>query len=435
MSQPSEPFRRNVVHYAWIVVAIAFIAIITGTGIRSASSVLINPLEAQFGWNRAAISTALGINLLLFGVFSPVWGYLTDRRGPRTTIMISLAILAVGAAGTIFSKNLWHFILFWGVIVGAGSGGVASVLPASVANRWFSSRVGLALGILNSASSMGQLIFIPLLMAVILAVGWQAGLAMMIGVTLVILTVTAIWMRNDPADIGIAPYGAAAVVASPASLGSTAGAAPARPRGIPIGTLFRNGTFWFLAASFFVCGATSIGLVGTHMIPHAIEHGIPEMTAATTVGIMGGVSMLGTLFSGWMTDRTDPRKIISVVFTIRGLSLFMLPFVSTPTWLYIFGIIFGLGWFAIVPPVMVMAGRTFGKTSVATVFGLIFLAHQVGSSISSTVAGTLRVWLGDYQMAFLAGGIMTILGAGLALVSLRTWKTAAGPVNVTQRAE
>ncbi len=412
MGQAKPLASRLPFHYAWVVIALTFLTTLTGAGIRSAAGVLIHPLEVDFGWNRALISSAHSINLLMYGVAAPISGRLTDRFGPRLAMLGSMGLLAVGVAGTLVMHTVWQFYVFWGIVSGLGAGGVASVLSAAVANRWFSARRGLALGILNSASSTGQLIFLPLLMAVIVAAGWRGGLALALLVVLAMLPIIYLWMRNDPEDIGLLPYGAAAA-------GLPAGPGPAAPAAdaplVPIWAAARKATFWYLSGAYFVCGATSAGLIGTHLIPHAIDHGFPEMTAAATVGIMGGMNFVGTLLAGWLSDRIDPRKILVFVFTLRGASLFMLPFVHNQTGLFAFGVIFGLDWFATVPPVMALTADTFGKRSVGSVYGWIFLSHQIGSAVAAIGAGSLRVALGDYQWAFLTGGLLALIGGALAL--------------------
>ena len=253
-------------YYGWIVLALSFLTTLVGAGIRSSPAVLIHPFEMEFGWSRAAIAYAVGINLLLFGVAAPISGWLLDRFGPRRVMLGSLSFLVVGVTGTTFMKEYWQLVLLWGVVVGLAAGGVGSVLSATVANRWFVQRRGLALGILNSASSTGQLIFIPLFMALIVFGGWRMGSWTLVCVALALIPVIFFFMRDDPSEIGLEPYGASS--AQPlVSARAPAGA------DMPLSQVFRTPTFWLLAGSFFVCGGTANGLIGTHLIPHSIEIG------------------------------------------------------------------------------------------------------------------------------------------------------------------
>jgi len=402
-------------YYGWIILILSFLTTLTSAGIRSSPSVLIHPLEVEFGWSRAAIAFGVSINLLLFGVAAPISGWLLDRFGPRRVMMSSLSLLVVGVSATVFMRVFWYFVLLLDVVVGLGAGGVGSVLSATVANRLFVARRGLVLGILNSASSTGQLIFLPLLMAVIVYSGWRVGSLIFVGVAFTLIPLVFLWMRDDPSDLGIEPYGSGEQgAASKTSLASLRGASKGSGS-VSLSEAFRSSTFWLLAGSFFICGGTANGLIGTHLIPHEIDHGIPQVTAATLVGVMGGLNFVGTVFSGWMIDRVQPRKWLSLVFALRGLSLFILPFVQDFSGLFVFAVIYGLDWFATVPPTIALTADTFGKQAVGKIYGWIFLSHQIGAALMATGAGAIRVWLGDYQFAFLAGGSIALVAALLAL--------------------
>lgn len=429
MNQQSRSPLAVPFYYGWIILAISFLTTLTSAGIRAAPTVLIHPLEAEFGWSRALISSGISVNLLLFGVAAPISGWLLDRFGPRRVMMGSLSLLVLGVTATTFMREFWHFVLLWGVVVGLGAGGVGSVLSATVANRWFVARRGLALGILNSASSTGQLIFLPLLMAMIVYSGWRVGSLIFVGVALALIPLVLLVMRDDPADLGLEPYGAGEPGAgSSASLASLRGVSKGAGS-VVLSEVFRSSTFWLLAGSFFICGGTANGLIGTHLIPHEIDHGIPQVTAATLVGVMGGLNFVGTVLSGWMTDRVQPRKWLSMVFALRGLSLFILPFVQDFSGLLLFAVIYGLDWFATVPPTVALTADTFGRQSVGRVYGWIFLSHQLGAAIMASAAGAIRVWLGDYHFAFLAGGCIAMVAALLALqIRPERRQIALGPV-------
>ncbi len=399
--------------YGWVVVTLSFLTTLISAAIRAAPTVLIHPLEMEFGWSRAAISSAISINLLLFGVGAPIGGWLLDRFGPRRVILVSLSLLVVGVSGTTVMKEYWQLVFLWGIVVGLSAGGVGSVLSATVANRWFVARRGLVLGILNSASSTGQLIFLPLLMAVIVAAGWRTGSLILVIAALGLIPLVFLWMRDDPSHLGLEPYGAGKVGAPLTGAGPPG--VSERSGAVPLSEVFGSSTFWMLAGTFFICGGTANGLIGTHLIPHSIDHGFPQVTAAATVGVMGGLNFVGTVLSGWMIDRVQPRKWLALIFALRGVSLFILPFVTNFSGLFLFAVIYGLDWFATVPPVIAITADTFGKQSVGRVYGWIFLSHQVGAALMASGAGAIRVWLGDYQFAFLAGGSIAMIAAGLAL--------------------
>jgi len=397
-------------YYGWFIIGLSFLAYLAASAVRSAPSVLIHPLEAEFGWGRTAISAAASLNLLTYGFMAPVGGWLLDRYGARRVVVGCLVTIAVGVTGTVFVRELWQFILLWGVVLGIATG-VTPALSASVASRWFIARRGLALGILTNANATGQVIFLPILMALIVSHGWRPAMMLIVGTALLLLPAIWLWLRDYPAEIGLEPYTdgtthvSGAAVASGAgrvfSLASTADAV-------------KTPTFWLLSGSFFVCGMTSNGLVGTHMIPHAIERGIPEVTAATAVGIMGVASFIGTTFAGWLCDRMDARKVLSAAYFFRGMSLFVLPYVTDAAGLFIFAVLYGFDWFATGPSTVALIAKHFGQDRVGVLFGLVFVSHQIGSAIAALGAGWIYSEFGEYYYAFLSGAVMGLLAAGMA---------------------
>jgi MFS family permease len=402
-------------YYGWFVVSLCFLTTLISAGVRSSPSVLIHPLESEFGWSRALIASAISMNLLLFGVAAPISGFLLDRYGPRKVMLGSLLLLITGVSGTVAMTQFWQFFLVWGVIVGIGAGGVGSVLTATVGNRWFIARRGLALGILGSASSTGQLIFLPFFMAMIAYSGWRVGSTTLIVLAVFLLPLLFLFMRDDPSDVGLQPYGAGqAGAASPGSAASLRGMS-AKNATITPREVLSHPTFWLLCGSFFVCGGTANGLIGTHLIPHEIEIGIPQITAASLVGIMGALNIVGTTFSGWMIDRVQANKWLALVYALRGASLLILPFVRDFSGLVVFAVIYGLDWFATVPPSMAITADTFGRQNVGKVYGWIFMSHQIGAAIMASAAGAVRDYVGDYNLAFLSGGAIAMIAAGLAL--------------------
>jgi MFS family permease len=388
-------------------------------------------LEAEFGWSRALIASAISMNLLLFGVAAPISGFLIDRFGPRKVMLGSLIMLITGVSGTVVMDKFWQFFLVWGVIVGIGAGGVGSVLTATVGNRWFVARRGLALGILGSASSTGQLIFLPFFMWLIANSGWRIGSTTLIIVAIILLPLLFLFMRDDPAQVGLEPYGA-----GDPNVTAKAGAASLRGMSSKNATItarevIGHPTFWLLCGSFFVCGGTANGLIGTHLIPHEIEIGIPQVAAASLVGIMGTLNIVGTTFSGWMIDRVRPNRWLALVYALRGLSLLILPFVKDFSGLTIFAIVYGLDWFATVPPSMAITADTFGRQNVGKVYGWIFMSHQIGAAIMASAAGAARDYLGEYNAAFIAGGFIAMIAAGLAMqIKVKPRESVPPPVSV-----
>jgi len=412
---PKRPPISLPFYYGWFVVSLCFLSALTSAGVRSSPSVLIHPLEAEFGWSRTMVASAVSMNLLLFGVAAPISGFLIDRFGPRLMMLGSMTMLIVGVSGTMVMTEFWQFFLVWGVIVGISAGGVGSVLNATVGNRWFVAKRGLALGILGSANSTGQIIFLPLFMAMITFAGWRMGSMALIVVAIILLPLIFFFMRDDPAEVGLQPYGAGDPNAASAGGATSLRGMPAKNATITAREVITSPTFWLLCSSFFVCGGTANGLIGTHLIPHEIEIGIPQIAAAGVLGLMGAFNIVGTIFSGWMIDKIQPHKWLALVYVLRGCSLLLLPFARDYFGLVIFAIIYGLDWFATVPPSMAITADTFGRQNVGKVYGWIYLSHQVGAAIMASAAGAVRTYFGNYDIAFFAGGVIAMIAATCAL--------------------
>lgn len=407
---------RGEFYYGWVVVGVTALVLIASAGVRSAPGVMLLPLQAESGWSLAAISAAVSTGLLLFGLSSPVSGALMDRFGARWLVLVGLVLTGGSLIASAFMTEIWQMYLFWGALSGIGTGLLATVLGATVAARWFVAQRGLVTGIFGAATSAGQLIFVPLLMRLMLGLGWRTTTLWLAGILLLILIPVALLMRNDPAEIGLRPYGA------------PSGPAPAPPplerMAAVMGRALRTPEFWLLAGTFFICGFTSTGLVGTHLIPYAVDCGISEIVAADMLALMGAMNFAGTILSGWLTDRYDPRKLLAVYYGFRGLSLLLLPWITTPGGLAFFAILFGLDYIATVPPTVSLVADSFGRRNVGTVFGWVFCAHQVGAALAAWIGGVARQMAGDYALAFVAAGVLAVMAGMLAL---RIQRRAAQP--------
>ncbi|HKW06640.1 MAG TPA: MFS transporter [Candidatus Dormibacteraeota bacterium] len=381
-------------------------------GFRATPSVLIVPLQHEFGWNRAVISVAVSINLILFGLTGPFAAALMERFGLRVVTVGALITISAGALLTTLMTAPWQLYLLWGVIVGVGSGSMASVLAANVAARWFVARRGLVLGALTAAGATGQLIFLPGLGWLADNVGWRyVSVTVAIG-ALAVAPLIAIFLRNRPRDIGARAYGATEDEVPVATTGSPIANAF---RGLRLGVRSRD--FWLLGGSFFICGASTNGLIGTHLIPASVDHGMAEVTAASLLAVIGVFDVIGTLASGYLTDRFDSRKLLFVYYGLRGLSLILLPYVfgSPQFGLILFIVFYGLDWVATVPPTVQLARKVFGMQNFAIVYGWIFAAHQLGAAAIAFAAGAVRTAFGDYQIAFMFSGLLCLLAAGMVL--------------------
>src|SRR5712664_3512126 len=407
-----ERLARGRLHYGWIIAAVTFVTLISAAGIRSTPGVLIIPLEKEFGWSRALISAALSVNLLLYGLMGPFAAAFMDRFGVRRVLVISLGLLAAGVGLTTTMHTSWQLVLLWGVVVGLGTGSTALVLGAYIANRWFVERRGLVMGVLTASAATGQLIFLPVLASLVVGHGWRAAVLVVAGAALLMIPLVALFMRNAPSDVGLRPYGAT-VEAPQLPVGGN----PFETALSALGRGFKSRDFWLLAGSFFICGASTNGLIGTHLIPASMEHGIPEVTAASLVATMGVFDLVGTTLSGWLTDRWDNRYLLCWYYGLRGLSLLFLPYAFGSAYLGLaaFVIFYGLDWVATVPPTARLAADTFGRENVGIMFGWIFASHQLGAATAAYGGGLLHTWLGDYQVTFMSAGLVCLIAAGLVL--------------------
>jgi len=400
--------RTGRVHYAWVVAAVTFGVLLIAAGIRSTPAVLMVPLEQEFGWSRATISFAVALNIFLYGLAGPFAAAILERFGLRRTIVVSLAVITLGVAATPLMRESWQLILLWGLVVGSGTGVTALVLGATVAARWFSARRGLVMGVLTASTATGQLVFLPLLAHLSDTYGWRAVSLTIAGVSAAMILPVALLMRDRPSDLGIPPYGASAMVAR----------APALPNPVrrALGALreaARVRNFWLLSGSFFICGASTNGLIGTHLIPACVDHGIPEVTAAGLLAAMGVFDFFGTSFSGWLSDRCDNRMLLAWYYGLRGISLIFLPFAFHASFwgLSAFAVFYGLDWIATVPPTVRLTAQTFGEEGVAVYFGWIAATHQLGAAFAAWAAGALRVETGDYTSAFMSAGALCVVAS------------------------
>ncbi|MCU1579717.1 MAG: transporter [Rhodoglobus sp.] len=422
----TAPISARRIHPAWIVAIVAFLALVGAAGFRAAPSVLMLPLEDEFGWSRTQLSLAVTVNLLLYGLMAPFAAALMARFGLRKVTSVALLLVASGAALSTFATEPWMLVLTWGVLIGLGTGSMALVFAATVADHWFHRRRGLVVGILTAGSATGQLVFLPFIAVLVTDQGWRQASLLVAGGALLVVPLVLIFLRNHPVDIGMTPYGAAAdYVYDPPARGNAVKLA--------LSTLRRATkvrTFWALVAGFAICGATTNGLIGTHFIPSAHDHGLPETTAAGLLAIVGIFDIIGTVASGWLTDRVNPRILLAVYYAGRGLGLLVLPFLLSATVqppLFIFVVIYGLDWVATVPPTVALCREIFGKDG-PIVFGWVFASHQIGAAIAATVAGVIRDQTGQYTAAwFGAAGLCLVAAVVSATITRRKAVALAGP--------
>jgi sugar phosphate permease len=401
-------------HYAWIVGGAVFLALLTAAGVRSMPGVLLVPLMTDLGWDRATISFAISVGIALYGLTGPFAAAVMQRFGIRRTLLAALVLLSLAVASTTLVRSPWQMVLTWGVLTGLGTGTVALVLGATVVNRWFRKSRGLAMGMLTASTATGQLVFLPLLASLVETTGWRAASLFVAGAVALVIPVIFLLVPERPSDLGLSAYGGEGRSRDEASIGNPlANAFSALGRGI------KKPVFWLLWSSFFVCGLSTNGLIGTHMIALCLDHGLPEVKAAGLLAAMGVLDLVGTTLSGWLSDRFDNRLLLAWYYGLRGISLLFLPFSDFSFFeLSIFAVFYGLDWIATVPPTVRLATKEFGDRDAPILFGWISAGHQMGAATAAFGAGLLRSELDTYLHAFLIAGAACIVVA-IALIGTR----------------
>ena len=406
------PHRRLGQNYVFVVVAVVFLALMVSAGLRATPGVLILPLETAFGWNRASISFAAAVGIFLYGLVGPFAAAVMLRFGIRRTVLWALALMAASSGGSALMTERWQLVLCWGVLSGLSTGCVAVVLGATIVNRWFVKHRGVVMGAMTASAATGTLIFLPALAAIAQNHGWRPVVLTVAACALALIPLVWWLLPERPGDIGLTRYGATGAAPAAEGTGNPLSAALGA-----LGNAIQHRAFWYLFATFFICGFTTNGLVGTHLIALCGDHGIAEVRAAGLLAMMGVFDLIGTTASGWLTDRFDPRKLLFMYYSLRGAALIYLPYSNFSfTSLSMFAVFYGLDWIATVPPTLRLTTEAFGETAAAMVFGWILAGHQLGAACAAFLAGYLRTLQGDYVDAFVFAGTTGIIAAALALM-------------------
>ena len=412
--------RRNI-HYGWVMVGVTFLTALVTAGSVGAPGVFIVPLQREFGWSTAEISSALSIRFILFGLMAPFAAALMNRYGLRNVTLSALLIVASALMASLAMTKVWHLLLLWGVVIGIGTGMTALVLGATVAARWFNARRGLVVGILTASVATGQLVFLPMLASVTERLGWRIALSIVCIMLAVAAFAVLMVMRDRPSDMGLRPFGDQGTEPLPAPPPNNAPIMAAA-----LGTLrdaSKTRVFWILFATFFICGASTNGLIQVHLIPMCLDFGIPQVQAASLLAAMGIFDFFGTIVSGWLSDRYDNRWLLFWYYGLRGLSLLMLPFTDFSFYgLSLFAMFYGLDWIATVPPTVRLTAQRFGAERANLVFGWIFAGHQAGAAFAAFGAGLSRTVLATYLPAFFFAGALCVVASLIVLLISRAPK-------------
>lgn len=405
---------RGLPHRAWLVAAVTLAALVAAAAFRSSTGVLLEPVESEFGWSRATTSGAVSLNLVLYGLTAPFAAAFMERFGVRRTVAVALVVVGLSSAATTVMTSAWQLWLLWGVLIGIGTGAMALVLGAVVANRWFERHRGLVTGIFSAANATGQLLFLPVIARAAAGPGWRWAAGVVAVLALLVAVLVALLLTDHARDRGLLPYGATSA-APPVAVSTES---PARRAVATLARVSRRWPFWALVLTFWVCGWSTNGIIQTHFVPAAHDHGMPATTAAGLLAVVGIFDIAGTVGSGWLTDRVDPRLLLAGYYGGRGLSLLALDAVLAPgvePGMWVFIVFYGLDWVATVPPTVALCRTHFGVADSGVVFGWVFASHMVGAGVGASVAGWVRTAQGDYHWAWVGAAILCFAAVALAL--------------------
>jgi sugar phosphate permease len=423
----SRRLQRGGLHYAWVIAAVTFLAMLVTSAALGLPGAMLQPLSQEFGWSTEQVSSVFASRFALFGLLGPFAAVFILRFGLRRVMAVATTIIGSCMLLATQVTQLWQLFLLWGLLLGCGTGLVALVLGAMVASRWFSARRGLVMGLLAGSTATGQLLFLPMAAWLIEHVGWRYAVLPVFTAAATVLVLVLLLMQDHPADVGLRPYGEAA---------GAAAAKPAAPLAASMGFTgpfkvlaqsLRNRTFLVLAGTFFICGLSTNGLVQTHFISLCGDKGLGPVPAASVLAMMGAFDLVGTTLSGWLSDRYDNRKLLFCYYALRGLSLFWLPYSPfTFVGLSVFAMFYGLDWIATVPPTVKLTAAEFGPERAGLVFGWVFAAHQLGAATAAYGAGLTRTLLLTYDPAlFAAGAACLVAAAGVMVIRARPKPVAA----------
>ena len=417
------------VHYAWVVAGAAFATLVAAAAFRAAPGPLMVPLHEDAGWSIVTMSAAVSVNLVLYGLTAPFAAALMERFGLRRVVAAGLLLIAAGAGLSVLATAAWQLVFTWGVLIGLGTGSMALVFAATIANAWFVKRRGLVMGILTAGGAAGQLVFLPLVAYLAETISWVVASLVITAAALVAIPLAVVLLRDRPADLGLAPYGGDRVIPAVPATGNAAALAVGA-----LGRAVRTMAFWALAGAFAICGATTNGLIGIHFIPSAHDHGMATTTAAGLLMVVGVFDIVGTVASGWLTDRIDPRILLLAYYAFRGVGLLLLPWLLADTVhpsMVLFIVVYGLDWVATVPPTAALCRRIFGSEG-TIVFGWVFASHQLGAAGAALAAGVVRDTFGSYTYAWFGGAALCLIAALLSIALRRLPEQPPDPADVTR---
>ena len=403
----------------WVVAGFSFMTFIS-TGIRHAVGPFLKPIVADLNLDRASFSLVIAASLFLYGVFGPLVGLALDRFGARLTASVGTLLLVGSLVLTSLVRSFWEFAVVYGVVLPLGLAVTGPVMASGVVARWFNKRRGTALSLLGSASMTGMSLLVPAVTWLIINTGWRITYVVIAaGVLLLVLPLCLFVVRDSPESMGLRPDGAPA---------KASGRAVARER-VSAGEALQTLAFWQLAGSFFTCGF-SMALLSAHGIPMLTDHGYTPMFASWAFGVLGGSAIGCTVLLGTLSDRFGRRPVLAGIYAGRVLifsGFFLIR--DNPAAIIMVAVLGGITMAGTGSMTSALTADIWGRFSVSPVLGVIFLVHQTGAAIGSSLAGVLFEATGGYGAAFAVACVFLMCASVVALRidtgARRIWRVAS----------
>lgn len=422
----SLPLSRSAIFYGWVIVATTFLIALVTVGGRSAFGVFVIPMSEEFGWSRSTISLAAALGFLVNGLSQPFLGRLFDTLGGRKVILASLATFGVTTILLALTFHLVFLIVVFGVIMSIAWSGASLTTTSALLSRWFQRKRATVLSLSTAGASAGGLLLVPLAMAVLQWTDWRMTWVVLGSLVLAVaLPLAFFFLRDDPADLGLLPDGDQLSADSGQVTPTRVAAGPLEADTWHVA--LRSWPFWQLSGAYCVCGFTT-AILTTHFIPYAIDRGIAPSTAATALGVMNGLNVVGVIVMGALADRCGRKNLLALVYAARG-GAYALLLLAPDAWsLWGFAAITGFSYWATAPLTTSLTADIYGLKTLGTLSGVTFLVHQVGGAVSIQFAGLMRDITGSYTLPFAIAGLL-LLPATLSAFSIREKKYSAQEQN------
>ena len=405
--------RSHKIHYGWVMAGLVFLMTIMASAVSSTPQLIILPITEEYNWQISDITNAIGLMFFTLACLAPFSGALILNLGVTPVVLIALGLNIIGLGLSIISFEKWHFLITIGIFLGAASGIIGLGLTATVASRWFIKRRGLVVGFLTAAFAAGQLLFVPLMAWITTVVDWRFALLIPIMGSLISSVLFLFFGKNWPSDLNLTPFGGRTIEKPPEKVSQNAVLVSFQV----LKSATTQPAFWILSATFFICGLSSTGIVGQHFIPFCADNNVGIVAASSYLAIMGIFNFIGTIGSGWLSDRFDNYKLLMWFYGLRALSLIYLPFSGFEFFtLLLWAMFFGLDFIATVPPTVKLTSKYFGTINGPVLFGWIFAAHQMGSAIAASSAGWSRDTILTYMPSFVVAGLLSLLAVFLIII-------------------